>query len=583
MADNDKFTMRMELDTKDANKKIDETKKKAQDAGKEVEKERKPKINTDQVVNAFNQVNNTIGLLDANLGNLGNKINTIFGIGKVTAFIGSVVALGYAFKKVYDITSNTSHEIVNLSNKAGSLFMNTNNLKAWETSFKAIGLSAQDADSALSKINDTIINQLFNPNPQTAALYSRLGVEMRDDKGNVYSADQQALQAMSNIKKMDPYSAQFLGRQFGFSPETISRIRTEKDFNKILADQKAKPVVTPTQEIQARDYVKKEADLSSSFEMLQNKAIMPLASVVSDKLIPTLNAFDNTLSDLISQFGGVNNKSISGNNSPINKIITPDASKNLNYYATHPMFKVTKTGTIAGNLSDFNNKIKSYFNKRYVDDLLKSKNISSKDQDLIHSIISKESGYLNVNSSVKATTGANKGKSLAYGVAQFMPSTLKGYLGNNANPMDIGDSIRGLQAEIVDFKKYATSKNMQINPDTFYTYHHLGKGNMEQARIAQQHGAQTFGNVYDTVSPSGKMRSQNTGLANVALPDMQPTATQSSVISNVVNNNKTVNNVATAHIASVNVQANDPQGLMTSLVNSSGTLDFTNNMYGMLA
>lgn len=579
MDNQDKFTVSVNLDTEDASKKIKNLNKEVKQTGENVEQQKKLNIDTKDAVNNLKNADSSIKEVADDMDKVANKSSGLMGIaGKLTAVIGTVVALGYALKKVYDITSDTSHEIVTLGNKASALFMNTNNLKAWETSFKSIGLSAQEAGSALGGIQGKVVNQLFQPSPQTAALFSRLGVQMHDEKGQPKNPEQILEESTRSLRKMDAYSAQFYGTQLGLSPEAIAQLRNSKTFDKTLAQQKAKPVVTKEQEQQARGFLVKEADLGSTVDQLKNRALMPMAETIADKVIPTLNTFNKTLLESINVLSNgmtQTNQNLASGKSVIQNVggmpMAVDKNKSITYSKMSDYLIKKSTDVL------------SYVNQVRAQGEMDRQGISPQRQEMMKNVISKESKYINEPSKTLATTGARKGQPLVYGMAQFMPETIQGLIGKNAEPLRITDTIKALDKEIDAFSTYAKKRNIPVNESTFYTYHHLGQGGFNAAVNAQAGGATTLGDVYDKLSPSGKMRSQNNSIANAILPDLQPNSGQSSVVSNITHNNQTTSNSATTNIANLHIQSNDPKGFANSLIASTGKLDMTNAMTGVLA
>lgn len=587
MAEQENFGIKINVNTKDATKNLKDLDKEAKKTGESIEKPHNVNVNDKEAINSFNNIERSVDELSNKVGDLISKTDLIFAIGKVTAIIGGIKIIGAAVKKVYDTVSDTAHEIVSLGNTAAGMSMTTNNLKAWETSFKAMGFEAKQADQALGAIQDRLTSQVLHPSQQVQAAFGRMGINTYDAKGQQRSAEDVLLDVAKTFKRMNPNMALAYGQDLGLSRDVVMQMRNNPQFAKTLAEQKAKPVVTDQEEKQARDFVAKQADFGSSIDQIKNDALMPMAKVISDQLIPQLKDFATYLGKITQdEAQGVVDRGTEATTHPMSVYRKGWEAANNTITSAWNRLNTPFTPKDESQFKNNVSELPSYTKNKLLEF---AKMLGYKDNELnnLSHVASKESDFQNIPSKVKATTGKRKGEPIAYGFLQYTPETIQGWLGKNANPMNPKDSLNAFKKEQAYFNNKMAKIGIAPTPELLEEFHHLGEPAFNKVLEMQRNKPNLkYGDAYKNLSPSGLMAKQNPSMVNQSLPQLQftqPTSTQSHAVTNNINNRQMSSTSNTTHIATVNVNANNPQEFSNELRRQASYLDRANTATGMMA
>ncbi len=549
MADIEKFGIKVEVDGRDATKSLEDLEKKAKKTNAALNTENSIDIDVRAALDSLEKIDQSVAQLDKNVDGLGQKFNSVFSLAKFAAVLAVFDTLAKKAKGMYNQISEAAHSLVDLDNTAQSLFMNTNNLKAWETAFKDMGFKAKDADATLKSLESTIINQRFNPNPMTAGAFGLLGINLQKPGGKTKNAEEVASEIPGRLQKLDPMMAQYVASLIGISPEVAMQMRNNKDFAKTLTAQRANKVVTGGEVGAARGIIQNEAKIGAEKDKLLNITFEKLDNTINDKLIPPLmrvaDALDRIYPPAVNAaFGALNNPGelLAKANNWLTAKLNPDAAK-LKAEAERQGYTPGMTNALLA-------------------------------------IAHRESGFKNIQSTaVDPKTGRRAG---AYGYLQYQPKTIQGYAGAGANPLNITDTVRAFANEYKEFSR----KGFVPSPESLSAYHLLGEHNFRKALIQKQNNPNaTFNDIFKSQDPSGRTAAQNSGLLNIRFPEIEqrPSASQSPAVSSSITHNKVSNVASNTSIGTVNVNANDPQAFANALRNSTSYLDRSLNMTGQIA
>lgn len=550
----DEFGIKVTLDTKDAQKGLKDLNKAADALNDKIEEPHKIGVDGKEAVSNIDKVGKSIDDIDRKLDGLNRKANIAFSFETIKIGIDMLKGLANGAKKVYDMVSDTAHEIVSLSNTAQGLSMSANGLKAWETTFQSMGLNAKDADAALGAIQDRLTGQLLNPSIQVASAFSQMGINLRASNGELKTSESIMMELADRFKKMKPEYALALGAQVGLSRDVITQMRTSKDFSKTLAEQKAKPVITKTEEQEARGFVKKQADFDSSIDLIKNKALMPMADIISTQVMPQLKAFAEELAKITGMIATPNNVQSAG------QMIGRATQAGM-----HPWDTLKSGFQSAGSLvSNAWSRMNTPFSAK--DSQQFYKNISNLPSDIIAKIQGMVETGGNSNQIGYAMTRDPSGKYQykrdaqgnkipeAYGKYQIKPSTASEVMGYNVTP----DMLKN-----DDF-------NTQVN--TKYMNQLIAKnGGDKAAALAAYNG--DLARYKKTGSAPYLEKFQQAAMGSGLIP--------SASDSNTVNNNTRTNNqsvnVDNVHLHGVQ----SPQQFIDDLLGFHQQNDRANNMTGM--
>lgn len=454
----------------------------------------------------------------------------------------------YSLKKVYDLVSDTAQEIVTLNNNAQGMAMTANGLKAWELGFQGIGLSAQSADQAIASMRNRVAGMVYNPNPMTMGMFARFGIDVMNPSGQTKNPEQITKDVLAKITKMPNYYSRIAtAQQFGIDATTIEAVRNNPKLLNDIASNKAKDIVTNPEVDRAKAMVKSQTDLQASVDSLRYKAFDPLSNIITQGIIPPLKQLSDLLNSITGFFGAGNSASQS---TPVGQTSTFD-------YVSRFLGKAIPSGIVTNKMNDL-----GIANK-----------MSQEDIKTMLYIANKESGVKNILGSVISKT---TGKPVANGVLQYQDSTIKGLLGNNANAMNLEDSVKAFAIETTKFKALAKQLGISPTQELAYEYHHLGEPAFKKILQLQKQGKiSTYGQAYGLLDKSRLMAQQNQGMINQALP---------SAYNSVINNagNSVSNNHKTTHINSVNITTNNPKTMLDAL-NNHYDIDRINSMGSVLA
>lgn len=562
----DEFGVKINLNTKDATKKVKDLNKEAEKLGENLEEKKDVKIEGEEAVNLLKKIDQSILEINAGLQQVEKKSKTFFNLGSLAAGIYLLKQAVSLFKGAYNAVSATAHKIVSLSNTAQGLGIKINTLKAFETAFKSVGLSAQDADNALGSLQDTLTGQLLNPSTQIASSFAMMGVNLRKSNGDLKDSAELMEELAKSFKNFkEPYAVAY-GRQFGLSREEVIQMRNNPTYAKTLAAQKGNQVVTSPEEKAARKMVAQEAELGVSIEKLKNDAMLPLMKLIGDKLIPAVTSIANIL-------GG-----IFGEKAPTVENLSKDTATAASAIFHHPIDSAKQI---------FNSLLKpgaGQYVSSGIEDLkaaAKSQGLSDPATAAMLELAQRESKLKNIPSDA---ISKYTGKPVAGGYLQYKDSTIAGYGGKNA--YSAGDTAKAFKNEYAEFQSIARKQGIKPSLDQLAMFHHLGAPHYKKAlKYFKNHQGATVGSFYNQIDSSGYTASLNKGMVNQRFPVIEqatPMATQSSNVSNTVNNQQRVANInSSTSIGNVHVNANNPQQFAQGLRQNMGYLDKMLNMNGL--
>lgn len=530
MAD-DQFGIKVSVDTKEATKGLKDLNKEAEKVNQTLQKDHEIKLDDARIIDALNKIDDSIKKIGSDVEEVGNELDSAFNFGKIAAIVGGITAIALAAKSMYDGISNAAHEMVNLGNSAQGLLMNTNNLKAWETTFKSMGFDAKDADRTLSSIQNKILQQRYMPSAQTAAAFSAAGVKLTKPNGDLKNTDEVTLEIAQALKKFkNPTDAQFIGGLFGMNPDLVMQLRNSKDVGKTLAEQKNKPVVTTKEEQQARALVEQQAKLGSDIDALKNEALMPLNNILSKDILPNLVKIADSLNKIVGGSVGEAMKIIAHPVDSFKPISVPPAPGGF----IGAVKSAAKTGALLAS------------------------GHSPAEIDFLNKLTPRERAQAMVESRGKflGNTGG------AIGMFGIRPTWAKAAFKQD------GD-VQG------DWDKDKLAKWLE-NPENNYTAHKLmmkqdlrdNKGNLAGAL-----------REYSGKSYNSKQMSQIMDAATTT-----PMATESAHVANTINNTAhTSTNNSETHIHNMTVSANNPEEFSRALKQNTKYLSRVANSTGQLA
>ena len=443
------------------------------------------------------------------------------------------------------MVSDTAQGVVALGNTAAGLGMKTNSLKAWETTFKAMGFAASDADQALGAIQDRITGQLLNPSMQVASAFSMMGINLRKTNGELRTSEDILTELAAKFKKLKPEYAIALGAQAaGLSRDQVIQLRNNPNFAKTLAEQKNKPVVTPQGEKQARKFVAKEADFESTVDQLKNNALLPLANEIQDKVLPQMKALAQGLADLVNNVV----------NADLSKPISGEKLSNAYKTLTNPNSYSAKKGP------------------GFIDNLIHQTpkdfmNIIRKIQAKIENAAGEKIGYAmtrdkNDKYTYKLDKNGNKIPE-AYGKYQIKPSTASQVMGRNVTPQELMNDKFNEQVR----DKYMSQLLQQY-------------GTQERALAAYNGDLKRYDKTGSTPYID-KFRSMIGTMFSA--PSSTTNAVQSPAVSSTINNQRSSNVNSQTTIGDINVSANNPEDFARMIKGNMPYLDRALSMTGQLA
>jgi len=583
MDDKDKFVIGVSLDTKDANAKLKDIKKQAGEIADELEGEHSLKLDNKKILESLKKIEEALHNIENASAQTSDSISSAFGIGKALIFYKAIKKVIGAGAELYKITSETANSITHLSNQAAQFGMSANSLKAWQTSFKALGLSANSVSNIFNTLQDQSIQQMMNPSAQIASWRVRMGIH-EFKNGKRLTEEEKTMQAIQTLQRIpDDYRAMGMGLQGGFSKEDVIQLRKNPNFAKeYIAKQKNNNIVTDTQVEQAKKFTKKEAENSASIEAIRNRALMPMADSIANKVLPALENFALGLNGVASQLG-IGEHSVAKGVGVTSHSISSAIKSNINKVTSGELFNNAKTLLNPSSYSSGNklpNSVTNSINKHAS---------SPQEAQMVASIIKAESGGKNVKSSTSS----------AYGIGQFTNGTWQDLMGS-ADKNNVDNQII---ATIKNTRKYtnkATSLGVQPTTSLNNLHHHLPVGFTKYAQNPERY--KTYEDLYNSFSPSKarEYKQANKGLLNKSLPPIitskgayipglgnAPTALStdsSSIMSSIINNNnRNITNTSSTNIGAVNVSANNLQEFQNSIKQYSRMADMTNSMSGSLA
>jgi len=463
---------------------------------------------------------------------IGNSLESAFAVGKIFAGIALIKGAFSAIKGSVNWVYDLNKELVVLNNKAQIFGMSTNSLKAWETSFKAIGLEAQDADNALGSIQDRLLQQMINPSLQVASAFAVMGVNIQKNNGELKNTEDILLEVGRSFKKMNLMSAYALGGAIGLSKQQVFAMRNNPDFAKELAKQKNNLVVTQAEVRGARKGFVTQTEAGAEIDKVRYRVIQSIDSSLQHIQSP-LDSIAQSLSSIVG---------------------VKDIGKT-----------VFDKGVNALGLGQITDKAKAM-------------GMTPKEVDIMQQVIRQESGN---------GTMLKNPKSSASGLFGFTDKTLSD-LGETRG--QDGES-RAFKKLINKFEKIAKNKNIDINAQQYMAYHHLGETAYSKYidTIRRTGKPMTYQQAYGFYGK--KLEAQaihgNEGMLNKYLPveglSGIPHAGQSPSVNNTINNSKVSNTNATTTIGTMNVNADNPKEFSQALRQSNPYLSRAVNLNGQYA
>ncbi len=541
MPDDGKFGIEVNVDTSKATKNLKDLNKEAEKANDTLNEEHEVHIDTDKAQKSLDDI-------DKKLNNVSKKVDSTFNVGKLFLWYEGIKKVGQAAYAAGKYVVDAANEMTSMSNTAQGLSISTNTLKAWETTFKAMGFDAKEADNALGAIQDRLTGQLLNPSIQVASAFSMMGVNLRNANGELRNSDDILGEVAGKLKNFKPEYAIAIGAQLGLSRDQAIQLRNNPDFAKTLAAQKANQVITPQQVKAASGTTAQAAGLGAEMDKLQNDALLPLNTTLSKDIAPNLAKIAEKLGDT---YGGGS---------------TQDIADRAKGFFSAPF------GILGGGLKKFGvdsyNRLTTPLSDKEQSDVMKRlKNTIKEIQGFVESGNKPDAvGYaMTRNAQGKYTYKLDPtGNKIpeAYGKYQIKPSTASEVMGYNVTPQmllneQFNTQVRDkLMAQLL--KKYGTQERA------------LAAYNGDLKRYDQTGSAPYVDKI--------KSNLQTVGMSNA------PMATQSSTVTNnLINQNRHSTINSSTSIGNVNVSANNPQEFAKELQSNIGYLDKILNMNGQLA
>jgi hypothetical protein len=576
MADDSKFGIEVEVDTKGATKKLDDLNKKAEETNKTLNEKKELRLEAAAAILGLENIDAELQQINKSLDSVEQKSSAAFNVGKLVLWYEALKKIGQVALSVANYVLDAAKEMTSLSNTAQGLSISTNTLKAWETTFKAMGFDAREADAALSSIQDKLTGQLLNPSIQVASAFAMMGVNLRKANGELRDADDVLGEVAKKFKLFKPEYAIAIGSQIGLNRNQVIQMRNNPNFAKTLAEQRANPVVTTPEEEASRAVVEQNAKLTAEMEKVKNDGLMPLNNTLKNDILPPLTK----IADALSLITG---SAVTGALHTIGTTFSKGPAALLKEGERRfPSFMHSASQGI-GNFAQ------SISQKASATELTATARIMGMTDEQIKTMLhiaAVESKLKNVHSDVPGST--------ASGYFQFTKDTLAGLAKNNPgfnpNDMSIANQVKAYSLLHKEFEGVAKQSGVNPNDEQQYrAFHNLGQPNYKKALEMQKNNPNlTYGNVYQATDPSGKTAAGNAGLVNQRFPalsmgqNVAPTASDStSVTNNIVHNNQSSSINSSTHIGAVNVSANNPEQFANQLSNYK-YLDRINNMTGRL-
>jgi hypothetical protein len=140
----------------------------------------KEPINVDidaQKANAqLDKIHEHLARLGIDIKGISEKFDSLFNFGKMALLLGVFVELVEIVIKLVQGVDEFNTKLIDLTNKAHGMNMEASNLRAWEYGFRAIGLSADDADNSLSSLYDSMVAMRLSPNSELSSQLGLLGI-----------------------------------------------------------------------------------------------------------------------------------------------------------------------------------------------------------------------------------------------------------------------------------------------------------------------------------------------------------------------------------------------------------------------
>jgi hypothetical protein len=551
MAD-DKFTLDIDVNAKDANKKLKDTQKQAQETSETIVKTNKLNIDASGAKKSLQDVSSQIDDLSKKLEEVKENTGNLFDLSKLVVGVQVVKGLFGAFQQGISFVSNTAHQVTRLSNSANSLRISSNQLKGWEDGFKAMGMSAQEADGALKSLSSVLIGQVLNPSIQTASAFAMMGINLRNSNGELKNSSQLMFELADKYKKLPLIKAQALGQLVGQSPELVTQLRNTKTVAEV---QKltGRENVQQSQIDTAKELVQKEAELNVGIDSLKRDAMEPMAKALNNLLDPITK-----LADEFSMF------------------------------ASHPLDNTIKS--IGGGIDSFKTTgIGAWLKDTFANPNSSLNNSSKKVLDFLGGVGSndkaKQEAALN---SLK--TESNFGKntvsatSNARGMLQWMPKTWQSLMGNKQmTPQTEAEAFSKMYDQ---FSNFAKKNGIAATSQQYEVYHHLGAAGYAKAvNMMKAAGHEiSYGDYYRSTGNAALMR-QNSD-SNKLIPyasSSVPMSTHSSNVQNNINNSRSASVNSSTHIGTMHVTANNPEQFAKQIKHNTQYLDRTANMTGQLS
>ena len=588
MANDEKFGITVELNTGDAEKKLDDLGAKADKVTSKTKKSSEVKVKTGEAVKevktleeklldvleviakkysvevdpqpaieSISKIELKIEEMAKILEKTGKQTDNVFSFIKIGAAVEAIKLVTNAVKEAYDMVSDTASEITTLGNNAAGLGMTANDLKAYQTSFEGMGMSGADANHVLGTIQDKLLGQIYNPSVQVSSAFGMMGINTRQANGENRAPDKVLDDIIKVFKRMPTQQAMAMGGQIGINRDEVVALRNSKSWDSFLDKQKKKPVVTEKEQEQARSFKLEQADFGSSIQQIKNSALMPFAETISKNVIPELTKFAAMLADLTANNASKVTDVINNPSKAANGVMQNVADWGANHMPQKEALdtireRLQKTPGFSKGGVDWWDKILDWAQvqvegggKSQVGYKMK-KGLDGK----MHNVLD------------------SKGKPIpeAFGQRQIQPAVASEVMGYNVTPEMLMDNTFNKKVRDKLMTKWEKQYGSQ---GAALAYYNGGTPGLKQY--------QKTGHTAYTDKVAAQVSS---GAALNILNRAPVTSTQSSSVINNVNNQRVSSSSSTTHIGALNVVANDVQELSRQIQGQASYLDRINTSSG---
>lgn len=222
-----------------------------------------------------------------------NSLNTFItaGIGAAALAISKNLVTGFA---------NAGSKLYFLSQ---SLNENVSTLDAWGRAATKMGGTADGLYGSINNLFMKIQGMRFGGDMQTASLFSYLGINLRNSKGEIKETTEIFTELADKFKGMDVGKRNYVGAMLGIDPATIRLLGMgRKEVEAYLGQIKQQGVMSQKQAEEATKAKQRIDDMNQAYERLKinlGEQLLPVFEKVSAWII---NFIQNTVPQLIAKF-----------------------------------------------------------------------------------------------------------------------------------------------------------------------------------------------------------------------------------------------------------------------------------------